>query len=47
MLDIGASVYRSTREDPKLKGLTEDQLGDMVDQVCAANPGAKVIQALH
>jgi hypothetical protein len=46
MVDINAAVYQSTREDPKLKALTENQLGDMVDKVCADHRDARVIEAL-
>ncbi len=47
MVDINAAVYQSTREDPKLGTLTENQLGDMMDKVCAAKRDAKVIDALQ
>ena len=47
MVDINAAVYQSTRDDPKLGALTENQLGDMMDKVCAAKREAKVIDALH
>jgi hypothetical protein len=47
MVDIAAAVYQSTRKDPKLGPLTENQVGDMMDKVCAAKPDSKVIDALQ
>ena len=47
MQDIISAVYDATRGDPKLGTLKESKLGDTIDKACAANPDAKVIDALH
>ena len=46
MVDVGAAFYEALKGKPKFAALSENQLGDTIDKVCAANPNVKIIEAL-
>ncbi|EPE96564.1 hypothetical protein [Rhizobium grahamii] len=47
MVDINAALYKVTRNDEKLGALSEYELGNTVDEACAAKPNLMVLDALH
>lgn len=47
MVDVGVAFYSAMKYDPNLGALTENLLGDTIDEADAANPNDTLKDALR